>query len=583
MLVCYHSGKYDEAISWCDHLLGTIEASDPIITSVKNCKGKSLARKYICRQTQSLFGHGDWALLGYDHNAAIYKSVTENLLCESQLVGNEFPKQLSRIDLLNWEDLLSQGLQAINLLGEALDSNNLDEEGSELLDLTLIDYSKEAGELSKCKRCLLCRVEGDLVPASLQPAKHSNDKSEADYGSSATIFDQNTFILQSYMYLAGSHITFMFCKECHSLLSHYSHLNLQLVLQAIDPVKEKSYKYSKSLYISLMAHIAQNMPFTFCDCANDWKAIYAAFVACRQTLLSVNKSNGGHALIPKLYFLVNPFCFYIFNKNSLDLHQLLPESRSIRALVTNQQTVLNKRNIHGHTFFLFHTGLWNIVLCFGSGNELEIPPAYLVNPNGGTYPIPSLKQSWEALPLNVLRIFHDLKEADEYRGAFQSLLHSEGKVLSHPGENNLPLFSNSEKLLLPHRCIRSFLPKQFCVHMNSEDCIKTVSVPEGHAILGHSFDRDNDLTLILACVSKIKPQQKQFYYIHICWLQRYWIVDAVFLKEKIIPSITNPALFPMIPSLGITNVNMIRQHIAKKLCFFSGEVSFSRSYEVWTI
>ena len=559
VLVCYHSGKYDEAITWCDHLLGTIEASNPLVTSVKNCKGKSLAQKYLCKQVQHLFRSGDWALLGYDNNAGTFKSITERMLSDLQVLSNELLKQLSLKDLHNWEDLLSLGLQAINLLGEVLDSNELDEEASELLDLLLIDYSKGAGELNKCKRCLLCRVAGDLTPIRLQPQQPSNDASVPKYSS---MFDQNTFIFQSYMYLAGSQITFMFCSECQSLLSHYCHSGQQFIVQACDPIKDKPFKYDKSLYTCLVAHIAQNMPLTFSNCASNWKAIYAAFVACRQILLSPNK---GCVSIPKLYFLINPFCSYTFNKHSLEMHQLLPESRNICALVANQQRVLDGADTHECTFFLFHTGAWNIVLFLGSDSKL--PPEYLVNPNGGTYPIPSLKQRWVMLPFSVLQIFHDLIQADEYRGAFQSLLSSEGLVLSRPSGTSLPLFSYSARFLLPYRRIISFLPKQFCIQLDSENNIKSISVPEGHTVLGHSFDRDNDFTFILACVSDVKSQKKQFYYIFVCRLQGYFIVEAVFLKGKIslIPPITNPALFPMIPSLGIQEVHMIRQYIAKKL------------------
>ena len=559
MLACYHSNKYDEAIIWGNYLLESIEISNSLLLSVKSCMGKSLAQKYLCKQMQRIFESSDWTLLGYDNSASMFKLVTENLLRAYHLEKNEFLKHLSLADLFNWEDLLSLGLQAINLLGEVLDSNELDEEGSELLDLLLIDYSKEAGELSKCKRCLLCRVIGDLAPNRLQQV-HSNVTSVPDRSSSTctSMLDQNIFNFQSYMYMAGSQITYMFCKECQFLLSQYCQSGQQFFVEASDPVKEKPFKYDKSLYTCLMTHIAQNMPLTFSSYASNWKAIHAVFVACRQMLLSPNE---GFVPIPKLYFLINPFCLYTFDKHSTDMHQLLPESRNVCALVANQQRVLNGADTHECTSFMFHTGAWNIVLDFDSDNEL--PSKYLINQSGGTYPIPSLKQRWEALPHCILQVFHHLIQADEHRGAFQSLLKSEGLVLSHQGESGHPLFSYSAKFLLPCQRIISFLPKQFCVQLDSENHIKGISVPESHTILGHTFDRDKDFTILLACTSEVKSQEKQFYYIFVCRLHGYYIVEALFLNG-ILPSAANPSLFPMTPFLGIQEVHKIRQLVIRQ-------------------
>ena len=562
VLNCYCSGKYDEAIAWCNFLLETAGASNPLVLSVKSCKGKSLAQKYLSKQMQHL-SRSDWALLGYDHNAAVFKSLTEQYLSDRLLVQNEFLKQLSLTDLHIWEDLLTQGLQAITLLGEVLDRNELDEEGSELLDLVLIHYSKQAGELSKCKRCILCRVAGDLIPTRFQPAlESSNDATLPDYSSSTPRFDQNMLIFQSYMYLSGSQVNFVFCEECQSLLSDYCQSSLQFILPASDPIKEKPFKYDKRLFTCLVAHIAQNMPLVFSRCASNWKAIYAAFVACRQILLS---PKGGSSLMPKLYFLISPACLYTFNKHSVNMHQLLPGSRNICALVARQQRVLSGADTHECTYFLFHTGSWNIVLNLGPDDEF--PPEYLVNPNGGTYPIPSSKQSWEMLPLSMLQVFHHLIQADEYRGVFQSLLRSEGLALSCPSGTSLPLTSYSAKFLLPCQRIISFLPKQFGIQLDSENNIKSISIPEGHTVLGHSFDRDNNFTLILACVSKAKSHEKQFYYIFACRLLEYVIIEAAFLKGSISIA-THPAVCPMIPSLGIQEVYIIREQITKKYAVY---------------
>ena len=560
VLECYNSGKYDEAIAWCDHLLGTVEASNPLVVTIKNCKGKSIARKYFNRQTKYC---DHWALLGYDQNCSTFKSLTEKSVASNKLL-----RRLSLYDVHIWEDLCSQCLQAINLLGEVLDSNKLDEEGSELLDLLLMDYSKEAGETSMCKRCLLCRVAGDLIPTRLQPLT-PNGASEPEDGSCLSSSDQSIFILQSYMYIDGSQTSFMFCQECFSLLSHYTSSHLHFILEAIDPIKEKLVKYDKNLYICLVGHIAKTLPLTITGCCtSNCKVVYAAFLACRQILLSHDKDSN-LATLPKMYFLVNPYSWYMFDKSSRTMHQLSPNLRNISALVANRQDTLNGGDSCECTMFLFHTGVWNVVLDFGSSSE--ILPEYLLHPTGGTYPIPSLKQRWGTLPPDLLHVFHDLVQADEHRGAFRSLLSSEGQALTRPSGTSLPLVSYSAKFLLPCHKVLSFLPEQFCVRMDSDNNIKSISVPDGHTIIGHFYDSEKDFTMILACASDVTSQEKQFYYIFVCRLWGYFIIEGVFLKGKLslLPPATTPVLFQMYPSLGIQEVYIIRQLISKKFDILS--------------
>ena len=121
-------------------------------------------------------------------------------------------------------------------------------------------------------------------------------------------------------------------------------------------------------------------------------------------------------------------------------------------------------------------------------------------------------------------------------------------------------------------CIRDrFLPEQFCVRMDSDNNIKGISVPDGHTILGHFYDSEKDFTMILACASDVISQEKQFYYILVCRLWGYFIIEGVFLKGKlsILPPATTPVLFQMYPSLGIQEVYIIRQLISKKFDILS--------------
>ena len=542
-----------------------MKASDPLVLSVKSYKGKSIAQKYLTKQVNHLIGNDDWALLGYDSNCGTFKAVNQRLSNDSQEDGKELLRHLSLYDMHSWKDLCSQGLLAINLLGEVLDSNELDREGAELLDLVLMDYCKEAGETSQCKRCLLCRAAGDLVPTRLKSLTDSGADSvpESD-SSSSDSFDRNVFILRSYMYITGLQTNFMFCQECLSLLSYYCGSYLQFILEAIDPIKEKTIEYDNNVYTCLIGYLAQNLPLIIANYTSNWKEIYAAFCACRQILLSHEKTSS-LATFPKMYFLVNPLSWHMFNTFSYNMYQLSPNLRNITALVADQQSTLNGGDSHKSTLFWFHTGVWNIVLDFGS--ESELPSSYLIHQNGGTYTIPSMKQRWEILPLEFLRVFYDLTQADEHRGASRSILNAEKIELTRPSGTSLPLVSYSARFLLPCQRVVSFLPKQFIINKDSDNNIKSVSVPDGHMILGHTHNSEKEITFILACASDYTTHQKRFYYIVICKLWGYTVIEGVFLKGKLSMSYltTSPILFPMYPSLGIQEIVLVRRFISKKI------------------
>ena len=74
-------------------------------------------------------------MLEYDSNSEIAETVIPSFLgSHPSAIDNELLHQLCFADLQNWNSLCSQGQQAIKLLGEVLDSGQLDEQGSELLD-----------------------------------------------------------------------------------------------------------------------------------------------------------------------------------------------------------------------------------------------------------------------------------------------------------------------------------------------------------------------------------------------------------------------------------------------------------------
>ena len=236
----------------------------PILPKIKSCKGKALAKIYLQKQLHRLQKSDQWALLGYDNNLEKAESlILDCISSHPSAIDNELLSQLSFADLQNWKSLCSQGQQAIELLGEALDSDELDEQGSELLDWVMMDYYRESGEVNDCKRCLLCRNIGKLVPFTL--------RSTPTEGESLT--SESILSLHSFMHFEQLPNILMFCKECELILSSYSDKYVQSFLNETKRTYDKPVKYERALYLHLIAKLAQKLPLAYTGYCSNWEYI----------------------------------------------------------------------------------------------------------------------------------------------------------------------------------------------------------------------------------------------------------------------------------------------------------------------
>ena len=150
-------------------------------------------------------------MLGYDNNLEKAESVILDCISSHpSAIDNGLLSQLSFADLQNWTSLYnSQGQQAIKLLGEVLDSGELDEQGSELLDWVMMDYYRESGKANDCKDASFVLT---LVPFTL--------RSTLTEGESLT--SESILSLHSFIHFEQLPNILMFCKECGLILSTYS-------------------------------------------------------------------------------------------------------------------------------------------------------------------------------------------------------------------------------------------------------------------------------------------------------------------------------------------------------------------------
>ena len=486
-------------------------------------------------------------MLGYDGNSELAETIIlTSLSSHPSAIDNELLIQLCFADLQNWKSLCSQGQQAIKLLGEVLDSGELDEQGSELLDWVMMDYCRESGKANKCRRCLLCRNIGELV--ILVP------KSTAIKGASESILS-----LHSFMHFERTQNIFMFCKECELILSIYGDKHIQFLLNETKGTHGKPVTYGTVFYLHLIAKLVRKLPLAYTGYCSNWKDIYNTFVACRQILLShdVYKST---IYYPKIYLFNNPNIWYVFTNSTSDTCSF-SSSRHVTAMISSKSPFGKGGNANQFHFFMMHTNGCSIVVEFKSEKReiLQLPSQYLINPAGGSYPLPHVSEQWEAFPQELVEAFHTLMLADERVNVCQYILRSEETDLSSAQPK-------STRFWLPKKMLLSCLPEGFSLEVDP-DTIRSISLPAGHKILCHSHDRDNDLTIFLVYATDSIGQKKQFYFIFTCKLYSYFTAVGVYLSggttEVVAPY--NPLMLPLSASLPAEEVAMVLNIITQKL------------------
>ena len=529
---CYQFGKYSETISWCDHVLHLAATSHPILPRIKSCKGKALAKIYLYKQFQRLQRSDQWALLGYDNNSKKTESLILDIISsQPSAIDNKLLSQLCFADLQNWKSLCAEGQQAIELLGDVLDSSELDEQGSELLDWVMMDYCRESGEENDCKRCLLCRNIGELAPFAM--------KSTALEGKSSA--SETILSLHSFLQFERSHNIFMFCKECELVLSMYNDKHAEFLLNATIPIPGKPIIHGKAIYHHLIAKLAQKLPLVYTGYCSNWKDIYNTFVACRQILLSHDIDNST-IYFPNIYLFNNPSTWYVFANPSSGFWSF-SSSRNVTAMIASKPSFGKGRNASQFQLLMMYTEGVTIVVEFNSEKKYsQLPSQFLIDPAGGSYPLPHVSERWGAFPQELIQAFHDLALADERRNVCQHILRLEGTNSSGVQQP----FSKSTRFWIPKKCLLSFLPEGFSLEVDS-DAIRNITLPDSHKILCHSHNQDKNLTIFLAYATNSLCQNKQFYFIFTCKLHNNFIAAGIFLTGvalELFPS-SIPVMFPL--------------------------------------
>ena len=303
------------------------------------------------------------------------------------------------------KQLLPNVKKVILTLGILLDENAIDEEGSKVLDLAMIEYIRVTNNLNTCKRCLLCRSKSQLKSSHVIPyfilagyAKGMRTSSSKKVYSS---FDNSGEYEE---FTSRQAAWWMLCGKCEGLLSggesYFAKEIFHVLYKTNDvsnPTKEIEIVYSKWLY-QFMAGLA------FRGLAINAKGIegflndtslYKIFVDLRKFLLRAGDVLVDH---PQMAIFVNPLSVSPADStiSSICINRVL-NLPGFMALLENDEKLNCRRIPRIANFLLMHIGIINVVATIPGGN-LTLPECSLINSQSGVFIIPPESERLEKLP-----------------------------------------------------------------------------------------------------------------------------------------------------------------------------------------
>lgn len=518
---CLEFKNYLECIETCDNILKTKEKQgSQVMMQTKILKGK--ARFYA------------------------YKKKFNHILANNNLrVTKEGNSILSEC----FRDMK----EAIALLGNCLDQNMLDIEGSSLLDWAMIDCISITNQLDSCKRCLLCRRKKPLRKSHVWPnfVLQSSVESPRD---KSCVFGLDKYQVKS----AGACIYNMLCYECEERLSQNGEHDFQTKFQlACGEINYSSWLFS---FCTGVLFRCMSTAVTFPVHFND-NEIYRVFCECRKHLLSlpvtinnvvVTLSDHERKQLEELNHGLNGkldmFLFISPHKTQQDFGVI--QSAYPRAAVTLSRNVqLNKRQawFKGHAHFLllcchpitlivpFQNGESSCVLQ-NKGFHLTSDPLE----SDQKYTIPSENECVALLPEGVWTVIEQLAEHSlaNYSNVFRFT--SSGAEIP----NIQPAPEADTTIAVEDHNIKpefNFLPRGYEIikPFTRLSHSQRVMLPEGHHVILHSTltvpSQNTDFTLLL-CIDEPKstPVDEYLYLIFVAKNEKFHFlyVDGVAVEVK---------------------------------------------------
>ena len=437
--------------------------------------------------------------------------------------------------------------QVVTMFGKLLDQNKLDEVGTKMLDIAMLDIIVETNKLYECKRCYLChrhlgggtekgrtgkatvRTKEKLISSHLFPkAMLERFSSGVPLPTSKKIYDTYTpgigpQFVGDQPQTAKESSLYMLCHHCEDLLSQHGE-NWFLtnffdkLYDTTTPEKsrgEQTLSYSSKLYLFCIGILFRTLSWDLTTYINSDEC-YKLLVQCRTCLL--NHSSLSKILEkPEIYLLMSPLSATKEDLKRGFMNQVLSGACNSNTACINLQSGITtpKSSLMAH-FHVVHMGMLNILVKFSPSAAVTIPKEFIVNPEGGEYFVPAEENRRAMIPKGVWTMFECLaKDYEEHWYAHQNkpYLLGEKQEKSFPDANTAESFNIVSGVLqeislqqsgptpfsFDHKPkVVNLLPDLF--HIRSLDYSDDVVLPEDHSLLfHHTFQTGSDgVTLFVA-------------------------------------------------------------------------------------
>ena len=424
--------------------------------------------------------------------------------------------------------------EAIVALGRVLDLNAIDQEGSKMLDIAMMDYILATNNLKDIKRCLLCRRRVKTLIRS-----HFCPKSLLSAYAKGIILPENQRVIDTKLSAIGQtkspkEVTyFMYCPECEDIFSKYGETQFipeffRVVYDIDNPVQtgDRVVHYKEWLHQFCVGVIFRGMSLMSSrETVINEDELYKAFTLCREYLLHLKTSKQTTCELPDIYILINPTAPRPQDSGIAFMNQIL------HALC--MYGVGKQDPCTGHDpfpcrayYFFFHTGIINVIFKLSPSQNASFPDAYLIHRAGGDYCFPEDSKRTDIIPAGMWKLFQ-LASSEFYQSWLQrstttkatgpmimpdkkqemvyGIVDTVGKDLECAGKIINPMPGTTKPLVI------NLLPKEILFVYNS-----LIKLPEGHKLLLHlHFDlKDGDGEIVFLATSSTKNRPYVIYHFY---------------------------------------------------------------------
>ena len=320
---------------------------------------------------------------------------------------------------------------AVRELGFALDKGMLDEEGSFLLDVAMIDYVKIKKQLKDCNRCLLCRRKGvklldsHTIPKFLLKNLYTRSMESAQQLGVAeylSLDKSSSFVTMSGPFSAGSFNTTltyrMLCVRCEQCLSQNGEDQFRRnFLPHIyhETEKHQNVEYDSTLYSFCLGILFRSFANNGLLMYPNADELYSVFVKCRNHLLSLTTKYTGSNKMPdvsepkskslaplNIYLFIGPLTLHVRNINLMPLFEVFHGCSTCSSVGIPYCTEKRMNLCHA---YVVHASSCYFFVPLSPMKDILLDKGFLVNPDGGKYQILSDINRWQSIPQGLFKHF----------------------------------------------------------------------------------------------------------------------------------------------------------------------------------